>query len=273
MRAAVVGHVEWVQFIYVPRLPVAGEIVHAVETNEVAAGGGAVAAVQLARLAGAGTLFTAVGADAVGRRALEELSQRGLRVEAAVRDDATRRAVTFIDGFGERTITVIGERLAPRSDDDLPWAELRETDAVYLTAGDSGAVQAARQARVLVATARVLETLVEAEVRLDAVVASDADPAESFSVLDFATPPRLAVWTRGSEGGRYSVDGGPAETFAAPAVTAPIVDRYGAGDSFAGGLTFALARGDSPRDAVAFASRCGAAVLAGRGPYATQLMI
>ena len=66
MRVAVVGHVEWVQFARVERVPRAGEIVHAHETWDEAAGGGAVAAVQLARLAGGGAdFFTALRAAAL----------------------------------------------------------------------------------------------------------------------------------------------------------------------------------------------------------------
>ena len=52
MRVAVVGHIEWVQFARVERVPEPGEIVSAVETWEEPAGGGAVAAVQLANLNG-----------------------------------------------------------------------------------------------------------------------------------------------------------------------------------------------------------------------------
>jgi ribokinase len=51
----------------------------------------------------------------------------------------------------------------------------------------------------------------------------------------------------------------------------PVVDRYGAGDSFAGGLTYALAAGLAPKEAVHLAARCGAAVVTGRGPFQTQL--
>ena len=51
----------------------------------------------------------------------------------------------------------------------------------------------------------------------------------------------------------------------------PIVDAYGAGDSFAAGLTYGLAAGMTPADAVALASRCGAAALTGRGAFAGQL--
>ena len=51
MRAAVVGHIEWLEFVPVEAVPHAGEIVHAAESWEQAAGGGSVAAVQLAQLA------------------------------------------------------------------------------------------------------------------------------------------------------------------------------------------------------------------------------
>jgi ribokinase len=51
----------------------------------------------------------------------------------------------------------------------------------------------------------------------------------------------------------------------------PVVDTYGAGDSFSAALCFALARGDELTDALAVAARAGAAVVTGAGPYATQL--
>ena len=40
MRVAVVGHVEWVEFARVERVPVAGEIVHALDAWEEPGGGG-----------------------------------------------------------------------------------------------------------------------------------------------------------------------------------------------------------------------------------------
>ena len=41
---AVVGHVEWIEFARVPRMPAPGEIVHVTESWQEAGGGGAVAA-------------------------------------------------------------------------------------------------------------------------------------------------------------------------------------------------------------------------------------
>ncbi len=77
---AVVGHVEWVLFGRVQRLPSAGEVAHATGAFEEPAGGGAVAAVQLARLAGSSRLFTVLGDDESGRASRRRLGELGVRV-------------------------------------------------------------------------------------------------------------------------------------------------------------------------------------------------
>jgi len=259
----VVGHVEWVEFVRVRRIPSAGEIVHAEDFFEEAAGGGGVAAVQLARLAGGTDFFTALGRDELGSRAYQQLSGLGVRVHAAWVEEPQRRAITFVDRSGERTITVVGGRLVPRRSDPLPWDELADADGVYFTGGDVRALRAAREARVLVATPRALETLREGAVELDALVGSALDAGEAYRPGDLDPPPRLHVATTGSKGGVSD----PGGHFSAAPPPGPVVDAYGAGDSFAAGLTYALARGDGREDALAFASRCGAAALTVRGAY------
>src|SRR5215207_1551968 len=113
---AVVGHVEWIEFARVERVPTPGEIVHAVDWWEEPGGGGAVAAVQLARLAGGCLFLTALGDDELGHRAERELAALGVRVEVAWRRQPQRRAFvhTDADADAERTITVMGERAGPR---------------------------------------------------------------------------------------------------------------------------------------------------------------
>src|SRR5207249_8284471 len=120
MQVAVVGHVEWVEFARVDHVPAPGEIVHALETWQEPAGGGAVAAVQLARLAGECLFLTALGDDELGRRAALELDAFGVRVEASWQPEPQRRAFVHVDTAAERTINVLGERLGPRGDDPLP---------------------------------------------------------------------------------------------------------------------------------------------------------
>ena len=270
MRAAVVGHVEWIEFAVVGEMPAAGAIVHASDVWEEVGGGGAVAAVQLAKLAGAATLYTALGDDELGHRSKRALEEHGLRVEAAFRPEPQRRAFVHLDARGERTITVIGDRLGPRADDPLPWQELRDTDAVYLTAGDAGSVRAARSAGVLVATVRGLETLAEAGVELDALVASAADRGELYEPGQLEPPPRAVVRTAGAKGGRWEAASGEGAFEAAP-LPGPVRDAYGCGDSFAAGLTYGLGARMSLPDALALGARCGAACLTGRGPYQGQL--
>lgn len=266
-----VGHVEWVQFVRVAGLPAPGEIVHASEWWEEPAGGGPVSAEQLRRL-GADTLFlTALGDDELGHRAYDELSSMGIEIHAVFRPEPTRRAITFVDETGERTITVLGSRLAPRSDDELPWGLLTAADCAYFTAGDGGALRSARRARVLVATARVLQLLATESVRLDALVGSASDRGEQFACDDVSPVPPLCVWTESEAGGRFAIEGGPQQRYAPIAPAGPVVDRYGAGDAFAAGLTWALGSGLSVTDALALAARCGTATLGGRGPYEGQL--
>ena len=80
MQVAVVGHVEWVEFARVDHVPAPGEIVHALETWEEPAGGGAVAAVQLASIGGSCLLFTALAV-----RGLQAYAPRGRSEEVAGR--------------------------------------------------------------------------------------------------------------------------------------------------------------------------------------------
>ena len=269
MRVAVVGHVEWVEFARVERVPTPGEIVQAGLWWGEAAGGGGVASVQLARLAGASTLFTALGRDELGDAAQEQLTSLGVRVEAARHPEPQRRGFTFVDDSGERTITILGEKHVPRLSDPLPWEELSDADGVYFVSGDAGAAQAARSARVLVATARSLAVLSEAGVELDALVRSSRDPSEGYERGDLEPQPKLVVATSGGEGGRWSTADGRAGAFEPVPPPGPIVDAYGAGDSFAAGLTSALARGDDVEEAIAFAAECGAAALTRRGAHGT----
>jgi len=270
MRAAVVGHVEWVTFARVPQVPHPGEIVRASEAWELPAGGGAAAAVQLAKLTRDCLFITALGDDDVGRAAVSRLEDMGVRIAVAWRPRPTRRAFTHVDATGERTITVLGERLSPLGDDQLPWDELARVDALYFTAGDAPALARARQARVLVATSRAGAAL-SSGVALDALTGSALDPSETYRRGDITPEPALVVRTEGAAGGSYETPDGAVVRFAAPPLDRAVVDRYGAGDSFAAGLAFALARGDGAGDAIGFASRCGAAALTGRGPFEGQL--
>ena len=268
MKLAVVGHVEWVEFARVEHAPEAGEIVHALETWYEPAGGGAVAAVQLANLNGSCLLFTALADDELGRRSRTELESRGVTVQAGQAGGTQRRALTHVDENGERTITVLGEKLlASGEDGTLPWEELARCDAVYFVSGDVAALRAARRCKVLVATARERATLRHAAVAVDVLVGSGEDAAERLEAGELDPEPQIVVTTAGALGG-WIRPGGP---FRAAPLPGPIADAYGCGDCFAAGLTYGLALGKPLDEAVALGAQCGAAVLTGRGAYGHQL--
>ncbi|MFI5003782.1 MAG: PfkB family carbohydrate kinase [Solirubrobacterales bacterium] len=272
-RLAVVGHVEWVQFGRVPHAPLAGEVMHAREAFEEPAGGGAVAAVQLARLAGGAVLITALGGDEHGRLAVERLSVLGVHVRAARRAERTRGAVTLVDDGGERTITTFGPRLEPLGrDPEVPWGMLAEMDAVYFTAGDEDALRAARAARVLVASPRAVDALGRG-VPLDALVLSGDDAIERREAARAQDESELVVFTDGARGGTYRERSGGSGSWAAVPPPGEPVDSYGCGDSFAAGLTYGLGAGLAVPEALVWAARCGAVCLTGRGPYERQLTL
>ena len=271
VRVAVLGHVEWVQFAHVERVPRAGEVLHARDPFEEPAGGGAVAAVQLARLAGACTLFTALGDDELGRRALARLTELGVEVRASFSARPTRRAVTLLDDRGERTITTFGPRLDPiGADSSLGWQELTGLDAVYFTAGDADALALAREgSRILVASPRAREAL--GGVRLDALVLSGDDEIELRESARAVGEAEVVLRTEGERGGSWRLASGAEGRWPASPLPGPLADSYGCGDSFAAGFTFGLGAGMAFADGLALAARCGACCLTGCGPYGRQL--
>jgi ribokinase len=184
-------------------------------------------------------------------------------VHVAWRDQPTRRALTLLDGAGERTIITLGERLEPLASDGLAWERVRGADAAFVTAGDPAAIEHARQARVLVASPRARSALEADGPPIDALVYSARDRGESEWARRVARRVRLHVATEGAAGGRWW---GTAEGRweAVPPPGRPR-DAYGCGDSFAAGLTFGLAAGSSIAEAAALGARCGARCLTRAG--------
>ena len=91
LSLAVVGHVEWVSFLSVAELPGPGSICQAQAFREEPAGGGAVAAVQLARLSRLPVKFyTALGKDGIGEQAAARLRGLGLDLDSLRRQVGQR---------------------------------------------------------------------------------------------------------------------------------------------------------------------------------------
>jgi ribokinase len=263
-RVAVVGHVEWVDFIPVERMPRQGEVMHARGTGFArAAGGGGVVAGVLAELGADVDFFCALGDDAEGHATAEQLTDRGITVHAAWRADRpTRRALTLLGADGERSIITLGERLEPLGSDKIEWGLLAESDGAYFTAGDAGALERTRRAPLLVASPRGRSVLA-AGPWIDAIVFSRRDRDEAEWARRLEEQATLVVETRGADGGVWW--GASEGRWAAVAPDGPTVDAYGCGDSFAAGFTFGLATSSTVADAVALGARCGARCLTRAG--------
>jgi ribokinase len=270
MRVALVGHVEHITLGRVPSVPRPGEIAHAGDVRTFPGGGGGIAFFQLTRSPAEVHLFTALGNDEAAAQVRARIERTGARIHAAQRAEPHTRDLVLITPDGERTIVVLGEPLHPRRDDPLPWDVLATCDAAYFTAQDPDALRAARAARVLVVTARRRSALIAASVRVDVVVGSASDPREASTLADYPIPPGALVMTEGAAGGRIETAEG-SRRFAAPQASPPRGGAYGAGDSFAGALTFYVALGLSIDQACSRAALHGAAVLGSLEPIASQL--
>jgi ribokinase len=262
-RVAVVGHVEWVDFVPVAGLPAPGQVIHSTGAFARAAGGGGVVAAVLSELGAEVDFFCALGGDALGRAAAAELGERGINLQVAWRAQPTRRALTLLEPGGERTIVTIGERLEPRGADELDWERLRGADGVYFTAGDAAALRHARAARVVVVSPRARSALEADGTDFDAIVFSARDADERDWAPRVADCARLIVATEGARGGHWEGEcGGRWEVTPPPGETR---DAYGCGDSFAAGFTFGLASGCSVGEAAALGARRGALCLTRAG--------
>jgi ribokinase len=271
LRIAVIGHVEHITLGRVAAVPGPGDIAHLLAPCWFPGGGGGVAFFQLAKSPAELHLFTALGNDDAAVLVRGELRRTSARIHAAQRAEPHTRDLVMLTPDGERTIVVVGEPLHPSAADPLPWDLLAGFDAVYFTAEDPGALQAARGARLLVVTARRRPALVRSGVRADVVVGSATDPRERGLLADYPVPPAALVLTEGGQGGRIETAAGVTRFPAPPTPASAVGGAYGAGDSFAGALVFYLAAGVPLLEACQRAGQHGAAVLRGTDPRANQL--
>jgi len=271
VRIAVIGHVEHVTLGRVPAVPRTGEIAHLQDPRFLPGGGGGIAFFQLTRSPAEVLLYTALGDDDAASAVHGRLGATGARVFVVQRRAPHTRDLVLITPDGERTIVVVGEPLHPERADPLPWERLSSCDAAYFTAQDPAALAAARAARVLVVTARRREALFRSGVRPDVVVGSALDPHEAFTLDDFPPEQRpvAVVMTEGAAGGTVSTAEG-VRRFPAPQRPERGGGAYGAGDSFAGALTYFLAAGMPVIEACARAAPYGAAVLGTLDPLEAQ---
>jgi len=239
LNFAVVGHVEWINFLKVDQLPKPGVISHSERSIEYPAGGGSVIAKTLSELTNNKVhFFTSLGNDYYGEQSFKILSNYGMKLHVAWRDIPTRRGFSLIDSKGERSITVIGERLAPTYKDNLDWNIFQKMDGIFITASDSEIFKKARIADSLCTTPRVgLDIINKSNVFLDGLIGSNLDPGEVFSLSDISIKPKFIIKTEGENGGILY----PGGRYKAIINTKQKVDSYGCGDAFAAGILYGLA--------------------------------
>jgi ribokinase len=271
LHLGVIGHVEHITLGRVAALPGAGDIAHLIGPHALAGGGGGITFFQLVRSSAEVHLFTALGDDEAARFVEQAIGATGARIYAARRAQAHTRDIVMIGPDGDRTILVIGPPLHPQADDPLPWDTLDQLDGVYFTAQDPALLARARRARIVVATARRRDCIIASGVALDVIVGSTSDPRERSTRADYPVPPTAVIMTEGARGGTVETAAGVTR-FAAPSVEAR-GGAYGAGDSFAGALTYYLAAGLAPAAAAERAAHHGAAVVSSFDPLTAQLAL
>ncbi len=238
LKFAVIGHIEWMNFLKVDQLPKRGIISHSKKSYEMPAGGGSVIAKTLQELTNNQVnFFTSLGKDFLGKESYRILKNMGLNLHVAWRDKPTRKGFSLIDRIGDRAITVIGERLEPQFNDDLDWNILKTMDGVFVTAGDVNVLKAARGSKILCTTPRFgLDKINQAFIKIDSLIGSNLDPGEAYLDDDLKIKPRYIIKTEGEKGG-ICLPGGRYE---ASYLQKEINDSYGCGDSFAAGILYGL---------------------------------
>ena len=265
LNFAVVGHVEWMNFLKVDQLPKPGVISHSEKSIEYPAGGGSVIAKTLSELTNNQVhFFTSLGNDYYGEQSFKILSNYGIRLHVAWRDKPTRKGFSLIDSNGERSITVIGERLAPTYKDKLDWNLFEKMDGVFITASDSEIFKKARIADSLCTTPRVgINIINKSNVFLDGLIGSNLDPGEVFSLSDISIKPKLIIKTEGENGGILY----PGGRYEALINAKQKIDSYGCGDAFAAGILYGLSSKWSIDEILSLAKLLGRDASECFGPY------
>ncbi len=281
----VVGSINVDLVVATAMLPTRGETVVGGTYSQHNGGKGANQAVAAARMGAAVTFVGAVGSDAFGRAAIEDLSREGIDTSriAVLGSDPTGIALIVVDYHGQNQIAVASGANAQVTGQFVDRAlaggvQGAQSGGVFLAnfeTRDDAVVAGARYARqhgmtVLVnpAPARALNSeltalqpiLIPNELEAEALT-GERDPAEAGRLLSGRTGAPVIV-TVGARGvvmvGREGV-----RPITPPYVE--VVDTTGAGDSFVGALAAELACGADLYEAARVAVRAASMSTTARG--------
>jgi len=259
------GHIEWISFLKVDQLPKPGIISHSNNSYDMPAGGGSVIAKTLTELSKNEVhFFTSLGNDFYGKQSYKILKDMGINLHVAWRNKPTRKGFSLIDKTGERSITVIGERLEPNLKDKLNWSILEKMDGVFLTAGDISLLIESRKAKVLCLTPRFgIDKINKTNIKFDGLIGSNLDSGEYFENNDLKIKPRFVIKTEGEKGG-ICIPGG---RYQASNIKLKKIDSYGCGDSFAAGILYGLASNWDIEKTIRLGRVLGRNCIENFGPY------
>ena len=265
LKFAVIGHIEWINFIAVDQPPKPGLISHSKKSEEYPAGGGSVIAKRLRELTNSEVhFFTALGNDFYGDQSFNILENMGIKLHVAWLNKPTRKGFSLIDSDGERSITIIGDRLAPTYKDNLDWSILNNMDGIFITAADAEIFKKARIAKKLCTTPRAgLSIINESGIFIDALIGSNLDPGEIFSLNELKIQPKIVIKTEGESGGIIY----PGGRYKAITNDKNKIDSYGCGDSFAAGILYGLASEWNVEESLNLAKIMGKNCSEHFGPY------
>ena len=265
LKFAVIGHIEWINFLKVDKLPQSGIISNAKKSYEMPAGGGSVIAKTLNELTNKPVhFFTSLGKDFLGNQSYRILEDMGINLHVAWREKPTRKGFSLIDKKGDRSITVIGERLEPQINDALNWDLLNDMDGVFLTAGDLNILKIARNSKILCTTPRFgLDKINASSIKIDSLISSNLDPGEYFLENELKIKPRFIIKTEGEKGG-ICIPGG---RYDASILEKEKIDSYGCGDSFAAGIIYGLSSNWNIEKTIRLGKVLGRNCIEHFGPY------
>ncbi len=243
-----------------PRIPAPGETVLGDALQRHHGGKGGNQAVAAARLGARVRFHGALGRDAAGDELIAGLRAEDIDVGGVERVDiASGCALITVSAGGENAITVLpgANRLAPGPGPDaLQGARLLllqleiplEVNLAWARAARAAGVTVVLNAAPADLAARPLLALT------DLLLVNDGELA-LFGGDESALGPQTVVVTLGARGCRAWSSG---SRFALPGRRVAVVDTTGAGDTFAGALAAALARGADLRVALAEANAAAA---------------
>lgn len=286
---AIFGDLLYDCFIWSNRLPRVGETVTGYASGFFASGKGGNQAVVCAKLGAEALMLGKVGTDERGEFLLQTMRENGVDVGGVLVDpeNPTGTDCVLVADGGKNMIVVApnaNARITAAEVDAMrPYFERAGSALFQLQVNADAVARAMRLARdcgctVILNPAPACE-VPDAMFALADYVTPNETEAEFFTGIgregaaleDWCAAAADALHARGArrliitlgEYGAYYSDG--TQRFTLPAFRVEAVDSTAAGDAFNGGLAVRLAAGDSIREAMRYASACGAITATRRG--------